>query len=80
MMEILLMILILIYVFGVGWFAVCKLDKFMHKNPQAFPGNGKIIVVPPSWQNRIEDDRTCNPWYNDSTNLEELENHEACDP
>ncbi len=79
MMESLLLILILIYVFGVGYFAVCKLDKFMRKNPQAFSGNKKIVVVPPlSWQNRIEDDRACNPWYNDCTYFEELESHEEC--
>ncbi len=80
-MENIVWILILVYIFVVGFFAAVKLSSFVSHNPKAFPGNHKsVIVSPPIWKNHNEDDGTCNLCYNDLTNFEEFENHEACDP
>ncbi len=78
-MEALRWILVLAYTFGVGYYATVKLGNFISRNPKAFPGSRKIVVVPlSSWQNRIEGDSSCDPWYNDCTYFEELESHEEC--
>ncbi len=72
-------IILLAYVFGIGYYVVGRIDRFVRSNPRAFPGTRKIVFVPqPSWTYNMEDDRSCNPWYNDCTYFEELESHEEC--
>ncbi len=66
-------ILILIYIFGVGYLLVCWLGKFVAENPKAFPGRKRIA------QERKGDnsDGMC---YHSPINDKEPENDEKCDP
>ncbi len=71
-MEGLLWIVILGYIFGVGYFAAMKLDRFVRRNPKAFPRRRRILrVPPPNLKHNLGDDETQYLWYNESSNYKE---------
>lgn len=77
-MENWMLILVLGYVFSLGFFLITRIP---HRKHREYPISKRALIIPDAaWQPIWEGDEPQVLCYNDSINCKEREKHEICDP